>query len=167
MEQFDILDRSGKATGKTADKDSKLNDGEYALGIHAYIYNSSYEFLIQQRSFIKTLRPGCWDIHMGHVIAGETSKEAVIREINEEIGIAFSESDIDFIDRFFWEEYRHLADIYFIHADIRKEELTMQKDEVIDVKFVSKNDMIKIISEMDYRPEAYKNIIINKINTLK
>ena len=75
MEQFDILDRNGNPKGLTACKGSALSYGEYYLGTHAYIFDSSPEFLIQQRSYDKAFLPGGWDVHLEHAIAGETSTE--------------------------------------------------------------------------------------------
>lgn len=93
MEYFDILNIDGSKSGKIAPKDEELLEGEYDLGAHAYIHNSKGEFLIQKRVKTKQFLPGGWDIHMGHVMAGETSKEAIIREIDEELGIKIDGMD--------------------------------------------------------------------------
>ncbi|WP_291573884.1 hypothetical protein [Clostridium sp. UBA4548] len=45
MEQFDILNKNGEPAGLTADKGTELKEGQYYLGVHAYIYNSPNEFL--------------------------------------------------------------------------------------------------------------------------
>jgi len=87
MEHFDILYEDGSLSGKKAKKGESLKQGQYYLGAHAYIHNSKGGFLLQQRSETKDFLPGGWDIHMGHVMAGETSEEAIIREIHEELGI--------------------------------------------------------------------------------
>ena len=45
--------------------------------------------LLQRRSMAKDLFPGWWDISVGgHVDAGESYDEAVVRELREELGIA-------------------------------------------------------------------------------
>lgn len=58
MEYFDILNRDGSKTGQIAPKDAPLSDNQYDLGVHAYIYNSNGEFLIQKRVDTKTFLPG-------------------------------------------------------------------------------------------------------------
>ena len=60
MEQFDIIDRNGIPIGLLANKGTLLQRGQYYLGVHAYIFNSSKEFLVQQRSFTKEFLPGGW-----------------------------------------------------------------------------------------------------------
>ena len=67
------------------------------------------DFLLQKRSKTKDLLQGGWDIHMGHVIAGETSETAIIREIHEELGIKIE--DVTFIKRITWEKHNHFIDI--------------------------------------------------------
>lgn len=168
MECFDILNRDGSQTGEIAIKDSPLLDDQYDLGVHAYIHDSKGNFLIQKRKMTKTFLPGGWDIHMGHVIAGETSKEAIIREINEELGIKLT--DITFLKRILWEKYNHFIDIYVLCKDIDLSELTLQDSEVDDAKYITSTEMIELIKNMDYRPEDYrttmKNYVIKFINSI-
>lgn len=154
MEYFDILERDGSKSGKIAPKDEELLEGEYDLGAHAYIHNSKGEFLIQKRAKTKQFLPGGWDIHMGHVMAGETSKEAIIREIHEELGIKID--DITFLKRVLWEKYNHFIDIFVLCKDINISDLTIQKSELDNVKFISAEQMINLIKSMDYRPEEYR-----------
>jgi isopentenyldiphosphate isomerase len=166
MEQFDILNKNGEPTGLTAYKGAKLKDGQYYLGVHAYIHNSSNEFLLQQRAFNKAFLPGGWDIHMGHAIAGETSKEGIIREIQEEIGLSFLKNDIHFVGRVFWEIYHHMIDIYFLKIDFNISKLSLQSEEVVGVKVISMDDMLALVSNMHYRPNEYREIVTNEINKL-
>lgn len=167
MEQFDILNKKGEPTGLTAVKGANLKDGQYYLGVHAYIYNSSNEFLLQQRAFNKVFLPGGWDIHMGHVIAGETSKEGIIREIQEEIGLSPLQDDVHFVERVFWEIYHHIIDIYFLKIDFNISQLSLQREEVIGVKAISMDDMVNLVSNMHYRPNQYRGIVKNEIKKLR
>ena len=46
------------------------------------------KILIQQSSFNKKSNPGLWDCAVaGHVLAGENSKEAILREAKEELNL--------------------------------------------------------------------------------
>jgi isopentenyldiphosphate isomerase len=164
MEYFDVLNRDGSKTGQIAPKDAPLADNQYDLGVHAYIYNSKEEFLIQKRVETKDFLPGGWDIHMGHVITGETSREAMLREIHEELGIKVH--DITFIKRVLWEKYNHFFDIYVLCKDIDISNLTLQKSEVADIKYISKNEMLELISHMDYRPKEYRDAIWDYIKSI-
>lgn len=164
MEYFDILNKDGSKSGHIAPKGEILSNGQYYLGVHAYIHNSKGEFLLQQRSKTKEFLPGGWDIHMGHVIAGETSKAAIIREIHEELGIKIE--NLNFVKRITWQKYNHFIDIYTVCEDIDICNLTLQKSEVENVKYISKDEMIKLIRNMDYRPEEYRIIMENYVREI-
>lgn len=149
MEYFDILNKDGSKSGEIAPKGQQLSDGQY--------YNSKGEFLIQKRAETKDFLPGGWDIHMGHVMAGESSKTAIEREIHEELGIEVKR--LKFIDRVIWEKYNHFIDIFAVCKDIDITNLKLEKSEVEDVKYISRADMIDLIRIMDYRPKEYRDIM--------
>lgn len=164
MEYFDILNKDGSQSGEIAPKDAPLGADQYDLGVHAYIHDSNGNFLIQKRKITKSFLPGSWDIHMGHVITGETSKDAIIREIHEELGIKIN--DITFIKRILWEKYNHFFDIYVLCKDIDLSQLTLQESEVDDAKYISAAEMIDLIRGMDYRPEEYRITMENYVKEI-
>jgi len=56
--------------------------------VHVLVFNSKEDLLLQKRSMSKDVAPGKWDTSVGgHVNAGETLEEAVMREMEEELGI--------------------------------------------------------------------------------
>ena len=60
--------------------------------------NSNDEILVQKRSPKKETFPNLWAISVaGHVRSGETSIEAAIREIKEEIGKKVTEEDLIYL----------------------------------------------------------------------
>ena len=166
MELFDILDINGNSTGATAVKGTQLDSGQYYLGTHAYVYNSSLEFLIQQRAYSKTFLAGGWDVHLEHTIAGETSIACVCRGLKEEVGLLIHAVDIKSHKRFVWQDYNHIVDIYFIQNNFDLMRLSLQRDEVINVKTISKNEMIKLVAEMNYRPVEYRQFVTSEVNKL-
>jgi isopentenyldiphosphate isomerase len=165
-EQFDILDINGTPTGSRADKGTPLKNEQYYLGVHVYIYNSSGKFLLQQRSHNKDFLPGGWDVILEHVLAGETSKEGAIRGIEEEIGLSVHENDMSFMGRFIWNTYHHIIDVYFVKVSFNVKDLSLQNEEVISAKMVSKDDMLELVSKMDYRPVEYRHFIACEIRKL-
>ena len=164
MESFDILDKDGCSSGLIANKGEDLLKGQYYLGVHAYIYNDKGEFLLQQRSRNKEFLPLGWDIHMGHVLAGESSEEAIRREVFEEIGIKVDE--INHMDRVVWEVHNHMIDIYTIQQDINIKDTVLQASEVEAIKYVSKDEMLALVDKMDYRPHEYRKRIKSFINEI-
>ena len=62
----------------------------FILSTHVVIINSKKQMLLQKRSADKKVYPLLYDITLGAgVKAGETSNQAVTREIHEELGLNF------------------------------------------------------------------------------
>ena len=91
MEYWDIYDKNKKPTGRTMLRnDFNLKDDEYHLSVLGVISRPDGKILITKRKMNKRWAPGWWEVSGGGVMAGETSGEAVIRELKEETGIDVS-----------------------------------------------------------------------------
>ena len=91
MEYWDIYDADKKVTGRTMKRnDWCLKDGEYHLTVLGVIARKDGTFLITKRVMTKAWAPGWWEVSGGAAQAGETSEEAVRREVKEETGLDFS-----------------------------------------------------------------------------
>ena len=100
-ELWDIYDSNKQITGRLAERDTyKFQKGEYYLIVVAAIINSRKEILITQRAETKKAAPLKWELTGGGVRAGETSLQAILREISEEIGLTFKEKDAIFLKEF-------------------------------------------------------------------
>ena len=163
MERFDILDKNGSPTGLLAEKGAKLAPGQHYLGVHVYVFNAAMEFLIQQRAYHKKFLPGGWDVCLEHAMAGETSRGCAVRGLQEELGLVVSAQDMQFVYRLVWEADHHIIDVYFVQMEFDISKLVLAHNEVIDVKGISKTEMLALISGMDYRPQEYRTMIANKI----
>ncbi|MDX1472004.1 MAG: NUDIX domain-containing protein [Flavobacteriaceae bacterium] len=87
-ELIDILNKDGSSTGRVAPKSEVHTKGHYHNTVHIWFYTNDGEILLQQRSLNKSICPGLWDVSAaGHVDAGETIKEAALREVKEELGL--------------------------------------------------------------------------------
>lgn len=94
-EFIDIVTQDGKPTGKSTLKSEIHRQGFYHNTAHIWFYTNEGQILLAQRSAKKPICPLLWDVSVaGHVDAGETIEEAAIREIQEEIGLTISESDL-------------------------------------------------------------------------
>ena len=157
MEYFDVYDENRNFLNKVMPKGTKLNDNQYKLVVHVCIFNSKNQMLIQQRQNIKSTYPNTWDISVGgHVITGETTKQAAHRETFEELGL-----DIDFENErpFFTINFTTgFDDFYIIEKDINLEDLSLQPEEVQAVKWASKKQILKLISSNKFMP-YYKGFI--------
>ena len=162
-ELLDLFTGDGRPTGLTMERGGEKKPGYFTLGMHAFVYDSRGRFLLQKRAQGKGFRPGQWETHMGHALAGESSFDCALRELREELGVSLPPDS--FVKVYRWVEAgaRMLTDLYFVRADLDESSLTLQKDEVIGVQWVSKREMLDFVRDMDYRPESYKNVVAQYI----
>ena len=85
-----------KRTGKTCfrGEQGNLPDDAFHLWVMVWIRNPlTGKYLVSLRSADKKTDPLKWETVAGHSIAGETSLDAAVREVYEEVGIALKPED--------------------------------------------------------------------------
>ncbi len=157
MELWDIYNIDRTKSGKTMVRGEPFQKGNYHLVVHACIFNSKGEMLIQQRQPFKAGWSNMWDITVGgSATKGETSQTAIERELFEEIGLK-----IDLQDR-----RPHLTmnfdtgfdDIYLIENDVNINDLKLQYEEVQQVKWATLDEILQKIDDGVFIP-YYKTLI--------
>ncbi|MCD8356091.1 MAG: NUDIX domain-containing protein [Clostridia bacterium] len=150
MEYLDIYDINRMRTGKTFVRGEKPENGYY-LVVQAIIFNTQGQMLIQQRQSDKLGWPNKWDVSAGgSVQAGENSQQAAGRELQEELGIAIDFSGIrPHISSTFMEGF---TDVYLVEKDIDVTDLTLQKDEVQDARWASREEILDMIAKGEFVP---------------
>ena len=87
MEYVDLLDSSGRPTGRKKPKPEVHRDGDWHGAAHVWIRNIAGQILIQRRSPTKENWPNLWDVSVaGHISAGEEALEAALREAQGSLG---------------------------------------------------------------------------------
>lgn len=158
MEYWDIYDINRKKTGKTMVRGDDFPDGAYHLVVHICIFNAEGEMLIQQRQPFKEGWPNMWDISVGgSAIAGDTSQKAAEREVREELGI---EIDLKGVRPHLTINFdRGFDDIYLIEKNVDISELRLQPEEVQNVKWAGRKEILSMIEKgefIPYYPELIK-----------
>ncbi len=91
MEFWDIYDKNKRLTGRKMQRnDWRLQDGEYHLTVLGVVRHTDGRFLITRRVLTKAWAGGWWEVPGGAAMAGESSREAVNREVFEETGLDVS-----------------------------------------------------------------------------
>lgn len=148
MEILDIYDRDRHRTGKTYLRKDKIPEGGLRLIVHILIFNDRGELLIQQRADYKKMG-GLWDITCGGACqAGEDSQDGARRELKEELGI-----DIDFthIRPILTANFdQGFDDFYILRKNIDASDLILQKEEVKDARWASRDDVFKKLANYDF-----------------
>lgn len=135
-EWVDIYDDHGRFTGEICDRRSYfLQKGQYMMYVLALIETPEHKFLITQRSMDKKWAAGCWEVSGGGAQAGETSLQAVIREVREETGLDVSACTEDFqpVYRYFNEDLErgdnYFVDIYHFRLSFSAEDISLEHAE--------------------------------------
>lgn len=157
MELRDIYDKDRNKTGRTIERGSNLSSNDYHMIVHVCIFNSKGEMLIQQRQPFKKGWPDMWDVTVGgSAIAGESSQSAAERETLEEIGCELDLKEVRPHLTINFE--RGFDDFYLVEKNIEINKLQLQDEEVKQVKWASKNEIIKMLEKGEFIP-YYQNLI--------
>lgn len=144
-EYTDLYDENKNLTGEKLfrEKGTKLivPEGRYSVVVLAFIENSKGEFLFQMTSKRKK---NVWATTGGHVKSGQTSKEAIIEEIKEELGIDINEDEVKLFKTYKYDDA--FKDVFYIKKDIDINSLTYEKDEVEYVKYLTKDEILDLIN---------------------
>ena len=103
-----------------------------------------------------------WATTGGHVKSGQTSMEAIIEEIEEELGLKINPNEIKLFKTYKYEDA--FKDVFYIKKDIDVDQLKLQQDEVEYVKYLSKDEIIELINNNKIRKtniDAFLDLINN------
>lgn len=137
MELWDIYDENKLPTGRTMKRnDWCLKDGEYHLSVLGVVMRPDGKYLITKRAMDKQWAPGWWEVSGGAAVAGETSLEAVYREIKEETGLDVTEAEGGFLFSYHRENPgkgdNYFVDVYRFVMDFQEEDIVLQEEETTD-----------------------------------
>ena len=144
MEFVEMFDNKRKKLNKIVERYTYIT-GEYAQGAHVWIMNSKGEFLIQKRSSQKKLYPNLWSITSGGTDEGETTLDTVYREVKEELGIEIKPEELELMMSY--KRNHDFVDVWLVRKDIDLKDITMQIEEVSEVKWASIELLENLIKE--------------------
>lgn len=146
IEQLELYDENRNKIGKIVERGNfKLEPGEYFLVTEVLLLNSNNEILVSKRSKEKKLYPGMWEINGGGCRVGETSKEALVREMSEELGIKLDINKIYSLKTV--RNERRFKDIWTYRLDIDISDLRFTDNEVTEAKWVTYEEFLKMKNE--------------------
>lgn len=141
-ELIDIYDEDRNRTGATIPREGAfLKEGEYMLYVLAIVQNAEGKYLITQRSMDKHWAAGWWEVTGGGVLAGETSADAVLREVREEVGLDVSDQPLVPVHAYRNVDLErgdnYIVDIYHFHLDVDEGDVTLQDSEAVACQFAT------------------------------
>ena len=145
MELWDLYDKERRPLGKTHLRGVPLAKGEYHLVVFVWVFNSCGQVLMTKRSPEKQSYPNLWEHTGGSAMAGESSMQAIRRELFEETGIRAEARELTLVDTY--TRVGSFCDIYFLQKDVALSELTLQPGETCDAKWVTRAELEKMIAQ--------------------
>lgn len=153
MEYWDIYDVNKKLTGRTMKRnDWTLKPGEYHISVLGVIRRPDGKYLITKRVDTKSWAPGWWEVPGGGVQAGETSKEAVCREVFEETGLDVKNATVSKTYTYRRDNPEETGDNYFVDIyrfdmDFNEEDLQLQAEETAGYRIATKEEIEELDAE--------------------
>ncbi len=160
MEMLQLFDKGGQPLSKSIARGCKdLQDNEYIKLVTIWI-ESKGKYLIQKCSKEKG---GEFAVSGGHVQAGKTSEEQATLELEEELNLFISPTQLKFLGNI----YRPYAifDVFLCADDsLTSKNFVLQKEEVEDVVWLSKQEIATLIKDGKFRTtsaEQFEKFIID------
>lgn len=161
-----ILNEDGTSTGQCATKKEIYQKGYWYRSVHIWIINDQHELLMQKRNPHKKTFPNLWALSAaGHVLANETSLEAGIRELKEELNIDAIPEDLEYLFTIKREQpynestLKVFDDVYLLQWNLDVEHTKLQVEELTDIKYIYYEYLQSILEnhDPDYVPFTEEN----------
>ena len=152
MEFWDIYDENKQLTGRKMKRnDWCLKEGEYHLTVLGVIARPDGTFLITKRVMTKAWAPGWWEVSGGGVQAGESSEEAVRREVKEETGLDVRKAEGGYVFTYKRvnpdEGDNYFVDVYRFVMDIDEKDVSFQEAEIDGHMFATREQIESFAKE--------------------
>lgn len=134
MEFNDVYDENRNLTGRVHRRGTAWQPGEYGVVVCVWVYDGRGHFLLTRRAKGKSFA-GTWENSGGAVKAGETSREAIVRELFEETGIRAEPDEFELLDTD--KERNIFYDHYCLRRAVALKDIILLPGETDDVMWAS------------------------------
>ena len=146
MELWDIYNENKEKTGRTMKRnDWNMKPDEFHLTVLGVIKRPDGTYLITRRKLDKEWAAGWWEVPGGGVVAGESSADAVKREILEETGIDVTGADGGYAFSYKRvnpeEKNNYFVDVYKFTMDIDTSDVKLQEAETSGFSFATLSEI--------------------------
>ena len=151
-ERIDIYDSNRAFTGLTVPREgARMKEGQFMLYALAIIQDAQGRILITQRSMDKHWAAGWWEVTGGGVAAGETSEQAIVRELAEEVGLDVADYPLEVIYTYKNVDLEsgdnYFVDIYRFKLDFTVDDVVLQDTEAIDCKLATFDEIEQLAEQ--------------------
>ena len=134
MEWNDVYDIDRNRTGKIHRRGTPWHPGEYGLVVCVWVYDGKGHILLTRRAKGKSFA-GTWENSGGAAKAGESSRQAIARELFEETGIRAEEEEFELLDTGM--DRNTIYDFYCLRRQVALKDIVLLPGETDDVQWAS------------------------------
>lgn len=134
MEWNDVYDEHKNPTGRLHRRGSPWGPGDYGLVVCVWVYDGRGRVLLTRRAPGKSFA-GTWENSGGAAQAGESSRQAMARELYEETGIRARPEEFEYLDTD--RDKNMFYDHYCLKRRLPIEEIRLQPGETDDAMWAS------------------------------
>lgn len=142
MEFNDVYDGKRRLTGRLHRRGDRWHKGEYGLVVCVWVYDGNGRVLLTRRAPEKSYA-GTWENSGGAAKAGETSLQAIRRELFEETGIQAGESEFELLGS--GRDHTSFFDYYCLRREVALEDIVLLPGETDDVKWATFDEVHEMI----------------------
>ncbi len=142
LEFNDIYDEHRHPTGRRHRRGTRWRKGEFGLVVCVWVYDGNGNLLLTRRAPEKSF-PGTWENSGGAVKAGESSRQAIARELFEETGILAAEEEFELLESS--QEGNIFYDYYCLRRAFPLEDVKLLPGETDDAKWVSMEECYQMV----------------------
>ena len=142
VEFNDIYDKNRKLTGRVHRRGTPWKFGEYGLVVCVWLHDGQGRILLTRRAKGKSYA-GTWENSGGAAKAGETSRQAIARELYEETGIRADEGEFELLTAA--RERNIFYDHYCLCRQVPLEQVRLQPGETDGVRWATFDEIHDMI----------------------
>lgn len=142
MEWNDVYDSRRRLTGRVHKRGTPWGRGEYGLVVCVWVHDGMGHLLLTKRAPEKSFA-GTWENSGGAAQAGETSRQAIARELREETGICAEEDEFELL--YSERGENSFYDFYCLKRNTPLSEIVLLPGETTDAKWVSFRQVDRMI----------------------
>lgn len=165
MEFWDLYDKDRNKLDKIVKRGDRLEDDEYHLVINAWIRNSKGEFLITQRAPNKSF-PYMWECTGGSALKDETSLDACVREIKEELGIDIDKTTGKLLGSTlrYYSGCPDILDVWVFEDNTDVCDVVTQEEEVCNVMWATPEKIRELYVDGKFEANPFFENALNSLN---
>lgn len=148
MEVWNLYTEDRQVTQETHVRGIEIPDNRYHLVVHVWLKNPEGKYLLTQRAANRKRLPLAWECTCGSALLNESSLQAAIREVAEEVGIEI-DAQTDFgvvgyscIRKYFQgKKFNDILDVWVFETSKEPDLMNASTDEVASTKWLTASEI--------------------------